>query len=262
MLKARNSTRRLAKHARWIVRRLTKRWPASGWPHGRWVVAAAVSVALLFSSVATVRSTDNVDLVLVLAIDVSHSVSNQEFDLQRIGLAKAFRHPAVIKAIHDGQRRRIAVMAVQWSGFLEQHIAVPWSVIGDTADAMAFADRLMRMRRRYTGGATHIAGAIRHATELIKKAPFAAARQVVDVSGDGRNNVNDSPRGARDAAVRAGLTVNGLAIVHKSPDLVDYYRSYVIGGPGAFVMSAGNYDDFPRAILLKLLREINMRFIL
>ena len=258
----RSPTRLLADFGRPVAQWLKARWPVNRWTISRCVAAVLVSSALLLSSVIAVRSTDNVDLVLVLALDVSHSVSDQEFDLQRVGLAKAFRHPAVIKAIQDGQRKRIAVSAVQWSGFLEQHIAVPWTIISETADAFAFADRLAQMPRRYTGGATHIAGAIRHATDLIGKAPFAAPRQVIDVSGDGRNNVNDSPRGARDRAVRAGVTINGLAIVHKTPDLVDYYRQYVIGGPGAFVVSAKDYDDFPRAILLKLLREINMRFIL
>ena len=257
-----NPMHRVTQFVRHTGRWFTPHWWAGDCVRGRWLVAVAVSCAVLISSVATVRSTDNVDLVLILALDVSHSVNNQEFDLQRIGLAKAFRHPAVIKAIQDGQRKRIAVMAMQWSGFLEQHVSVPWTVISSAADAASFADRLAQLKRRYKGGATHIAGAVRHAAGLIKEAPFAAARQVVDVSGDGRNNVNDSPRGARDVAVRAGITINGLAIVHKSPDLVDYYRSEVIGGPGAFVVSARNYDDFPRAILLKLLREINMRFIL
>lgn len=258
----RNPTRCTADIARPATRWFRARRPGSRWMLSRCAAAVLLASALLFSSAIAVRSTDNVDLVLVLALDVSHSVSNQEFDLQRTGLAKAFRHPAVIKAIQNGQRKRIAVSAVQWSGFLEQHIAVPWTIISETADAFAFADRLAQMPRRYTGGATHIAGAIRHATEMIGKAPFAAARHVVDVSGDGRNNVNDSPRGARDRAVRAGVTINGLAIVHKTPDLVDYYRQHVIGGPGAFVVPARDYDDFPRAILLKLLREINMRFIL
>ena len=117
------------------------------------------------------------------------------------------------------------------------------------------------MPRSYPNGYTHIAGAIEYSTKLVLAAPFMARRLVVDISGDGVNNVNVSPHAARDAAVRAGVTVNGLAIVNETKDLARYYERHVIGGPGAFVVEAQNYEDYIDAILRKLLREIREKVV-
>ncbi len=211
----------------------------------------------------TGRSTSTVDLVLILALDVSGSVNDQEFDLQKTGLARAFRHPAIIEAIRQGRSKRIAVSVVQWSGYREQTISIPWTVIADPIAATHFADRLATMPRAYSFplGVTNIAAVIRYATRIALAAPYAADRRVVDISGDGKSNVLEPPEKARDQAIRAGMTVNGLAILNETPDLTEYYRSHVIGGPGAFVIKANDYDDYARAILRKLIREIAHHFI-
>lgn len=250
---------RLRRLVRVLRPRTHKTWAAATWTR-----VALAAVLVLLATAQSVRSTNPVDLVLVLALDVSGSVNDHEYDLQRIGLARAFRHPAVIDAITHGREKRIAVMAVQWAGFREQFIAVPWTVIAGASSAAAFADRLAVMRRRYAYplGVTHISGVIRFATEEALAAPFVAGRRVVDISGDGKNNVMDPPQSARDDAVSAGMTINGLAIVNETHDLTEYYRAGVIGGPGAFVITATDYEDYARAIQRKLLREISQQFIM
>ena len=225
------------------------------------VVVAGAAGAVLLSTAGNVRSTQTVDLVLVLALDVSDSVNRREFDLQRTGLVRAFRHPDLVAAIQGGRTGRIAVTIVQWSGFQDQSVTVPWRVIADKAGADAFANRIADMPRSFPNGYTHIAGAIRYATRLIRAAPFMARRSVIDISGDGENNVNVPPHAARDAAVRAGITINGLAIVNETPHLVQYYERNVIGGPGAFVLKADDYETYTDAILRKLLREIKEKLV-
>ena len=229
-----------------------------------WASVALASVLILLLTPQNVRSTNRVDLVLVLALDVSGSVNNREFALQKIGLARAFRHPTVIDAITQGRNKRIAVAVVQWAGVREQVVSVPWTVIGEPSSAAMFADRLYNMRRHYAYplGVTHIAGVIRFATKVALSAPYDTGRRVVDISGDGKNNVKNSPHAARDRAVRAGMTINGLAIINETRDLTEYYQASVIGGPGAFVITANDYEDYERSILRKLLREISQSFIM
>jgi len=238
---------------------------------GPYARAAVASLALILLTGQASHSPENVDLVLVLAMDVSSSVDEREFDLQKHGLARAFRHPLVAKAIARGHFKRIAVASVQWAGYSEQRIVLPWRIVGTPVEAAAYAAELAVMPRVYTGGATHIKGIIQFGSGLALSAPYAALRRVVDVSGDGIDNVSGPPdpvarlaavRAARTEAVRAGVTLNGLAIANEEPHLAKYFENTLIGGPGAFVVSARNYDDYPRAILLKLIREIETRLVI
>ena len=219
----------------------------------------AAGLLALAPTPANVRPTVQVDLALVLALDVSSSVDAREFDLQQRGLADAFRHAKVLDAILTGPRQRIAVTVVQWAGGGEQAVSIPWTMVGSGAEAAAFADRLVQTRRRFHDGVTDISGIITYSAQHALSAPFATARRVIDVSGDGIDNVQYSPHRARDAAVAAGITINGLTILNETPDLDDYYRLTVIGGENAFVMTAANYDDYALAILRKLIREIRPR---
>lgn len=229
-----------------------------------WAGIALAALFILLLTPGSSRSTNKVDLVLVLALDVSGSVNDREYDLQKTGLARAFRHPSVIEAISQGHSKRIAVTAVQWAGFREQVVSIPWTVIAGSNGAADFADHLASMRRRYAYplGVTHISGIIRFGTEIALAAPYTTERRVVDISGDGKNNVMDAPETARDEAILAGLTINGLAIINEAPDLTAYYRSTVIGGPGAFVITANDYDAYARSILRKLIREISHHLIM
>jgi len=231
------------------------------WQRRSWVAMALACLTLCLFPSQPVRSMGNVDLVLVLALDVSSSVDAQEFDIQKTGLVQAFRHASVIHAIRRGRHKRIAVIAVQWAGYEQQQIMVPWTVVGDQSEASIFSDQLAGMPRAYPDGATHLTGIIRFSTKLALTAPYLALRRVVDISGDGVDNVKGSPQRARDTAIESGITINGLAIANETPDLFDYYRANVIGGPSAFVLAVRDYKTYPQAILRKLVREIETRLL-
>jgi hypothetical protein len=197
-----------------------------------------------------------VDLLLVLAVDASGSVSMERFALQRDGYVAAFRHPRLIQAIARTPGGAIAATMTQWTGPTMQLQVVDWTRLSDAASCGAFADAIARAPRQLFGGGTSISGAILHAAGLIGMAPFAAPRRVIDVSGDGANNRGRPAEEARDGAVAAGMTVNGLPILALEPNLDAYYRDHVIGGPGAFLVVARDFDDFERAVLRKLVQEI------
>ena len=210
---------------------------------------------------STARTELEVDLVLVLALDVSSSVDASEFVLQRDGLARAISSPDVVSALSAGPNKKIAVSVVQWSGFTEQQTKINWTILASPADVARFAAQVAAMTRRYNGGATDIGGALRFTGDHALAAPFSAPRRVVDVAGDGKNNVNASPAEERNRLVAAGVTINGLAITDGTQKLVEYYRQNVIGGPGSFVESATGYKDFELAMKRKLLREIGAPFL-
>jgi hypothetical protein len=197
-----------------------------------------------------------VDLALVLAVDASGSVDRVRFELQKQGYVAAFRHPRVIAAIQSGPNQSIAVVMMQWTGPALQVIAVPWTRISDAASANAFADAVAAAPRALFGGGTSISGAIDTGRALLFDNPYRASRRVIDVSGDGANNRGRPAALARDEAVRDGIGINGLPILALEPDLDRYYQQNVIGGPGAFVVVAKDFETFGKAILKKLIAEI------
>jgi len=194
-----------------------------------------------------------VALELVLAIDSSGSVDRREFDLQLKGIADAFRDPRVVAAVE--KTGSLAVTLLQWSGPGHQRVTMDWTRVEDAASAAGFAAALEAAGRQIEGE-TAIAPALRFAVALLQENGLEGARRVVDVSGDGASNWGEDPDAVRDAAVSAGITVNGLAISNEQPALADYYRRHVIGGDGAFLMEARDYVDFARAMRRKLIREI------
>ncbi len=199
--------------------------------------------------------TVTVDLALVLAVDGSSSVDEREFRLQMAGYADAFRNPRVVQAATTGLHRRIAVTLVQWSNLHDQRQVVPWTLVGDTAQADALAEAIRQAPRAVPAGSTSISGAIDFSARLLAGG-HRATRRVIDISGDGLNNMGRPPAVARDAAVAAGIAINGLAITTEVPALHIYYEDNVIGGPGAFALATDSFERFPEAILKKLLREI------
>jgi hypothetical protein len=219
--------------------------------------------ALLFGAArwAGAQSTPpgNVDLQLVLAVDVSGSVDQTRFELQRQGYAAAFRHRKVLDAIRSGPNQAIAVTMVQWTGPALQIHVVPWTRVGDEKSAADLADTIAGAPRRLFGGGTSISGAIDYAMTLWRTNPYRGARRVIDISGDGPNNRGRPASLARDEAVAAGVGINGLPILTLEPDLDRYYQDNVIGGPGAFVVAVTRDDDFAPAILKKLVTEISMK---
>jgi Protein of unknown function (DUF1194) len=145
---------------------------------------------------------------------------------------------------------------MQWTGPALQVVTVPWTRVSDAASVEAFADKIAEAPRALFGGGTSISGAIDSAMALLFDNPFQATRRVIDISGDGSNNRGRSVNQARDEAVRAGVGINGLPILALEPDLDHYFRQNVIGGPGAFVIAAKDFETFGEAILKKLIAEI------
>jgi len=197
-----------------------------------------------------------VELELLLAVDSSSSVDRREFDLQMQGIARAFRHPDVAAALQAAGARGVAVGLLQWSGSKRQTLAVDWMRVDDRAGARAFADRVARTARLVLSGGTSIGMALETAAAELERNGFRGQRRVIDVSGDGRANMGPRPALARDRAVARGITINGLAILNEEWALDRYYLDNVIGGTGAFIMTADDYEDFARAIKQKLVREI------
>lgn len=198
----------------------------------------------------------DVSVALVLAVDASGSVSMDRFELQKQGYAAAFRNPQVLGAIRALGTGSIAVTMFQWTGPLLHVVVADWTVIKDQASAERFAAAVAGAPRRLFGGGTSISGAIDYARLLLAQSPYHAARRVIDVSGDGSNNSGRPAAAARNEAVADGVVINGLPILTVEPDLDHYYADHVIGGPGAFMIPARNYDAFADAILKKLINEI------
>jgi len=214
-------------------------------------------LAALFVAASPVALADTaVDLQLVLAVDASGSVNQYRFDLQKQGYAAAFRNPRVIQAIRSGIAGAIAVTVVQWTGPEMQAHVIDWTVIHDEASANKFAAAIEDTPRQLFSGGTSISGAIDYGVALLLKSRFRETRRVIDVSGDGSNNRGRPVILARDDAVRAGITINGLPILALEPGLDKYYWDYVIGGPGSFMVTAQSYEQFGEAVLKKLITEI------
>jgi hypothetical protein len=197
-----------------------------------------------------------VDVNLVLAIDASGSVEDDRFELQKRGFGTAFRNPKVLQAIRAGDHQAIAVFMFQWTGPATQAVMVPWTVVKDELSADALASAIEASPRRLMGGGTSVSGAIDYSVKMFSTGPYAGTRRIIDISGDGSNNIGRPAEQARDEAVALGIRINGLPILTVEPDLDQYFRKNVVGGPGAFVIPAKNYDQFADAILRKLITEI------
>ncbi len=197
-----------------------------------------------------------VDLELVLAIDLSSSVDQNEWELQAIGIAEAFRNPSLIETIQSSAPNGIAVAVVQWSSNNSQSLAVDWTLVTDAGSGRALSRKIKHMPRMVGGGQTGIHGAIDFSIRQFKNSGYTSWRKIIDISGDGQANSGAGPGQMRDQAVAEGVIINGLAIINEEPYVDRYFRDKVIGGAGAFLMLAEDYDDFATAILRKLIREI------
>ena len=219
-------------------------------------MAALAGALLILTAARAVAQERPVDLELVLAVDASASVSDAEFDLQVGGLAEAFRHRSVAQAIRAAGDLGLAVAVVQWADYRQHALSVDWAVLRDAASARQFAEQVEGVWRSMSGN-TGIGGAIEFAILQLEGNGYAGRRRVIDVSGDGRSNQGSAAWLVRDLAVARGITVNGLAILNEDPTLDRYYLTNVIGGPGAFVMTANDYVAYRLAILTKLVTEIS-----
>jgi hypothetical protein len=203
-----------------------------------------------------------VDLELILAVDISRSMDPDEQQMQRNGYVAAITNPDLVAAITHGPNKRIALSYIEWAGPGTQNIVVDWRAIDGAAAAQAFADALAAAPLQTYRG-TSISGGITFAKSRFDDSGFTAPRRVIDVSGDGPNNMGMPIELAREEVVRAGITINGLPIMIKqmgdflSVDNLDvYYQDCVIGGSGAFLEIVRSADQFEAAIRRKLVLEI------
>jgi Protein of unknown function (DUF1194) len=227
---------------------------------------ALLGLALALFPLAA-RASDPVDMLLVLAADVSRSVTEPKFRLQREGAAAALADPDVVRAITSGPNRRIAVCFVEWATAGVQNVVVDWTVIDGAATARGFGDKLIEAPRSSIGS-TSISSAIDYSVRQIENAPYTSERRVIDISGDGNNNSGLSVTDARDRALEKGITINALVILtsaeesfrpeHTNPPggLEKYFQDNVIGGPGSFTVIAEGHESFGRSLTKKLIQEI------
>jgi hypothetical protein len=238
---------------------------------GTWLARIAFALVLTvgpFLGHFSARADEGqVDLLLVLAADVSRSVDEKEFKLQREGFAAAMVDPRVLRAMTGGPTGRIAVIFVEWASEFEQRVVVDWAVIAGEGDAQDVAQRVLGAPRSFWGR-TSISAAVEFSMAALARSPFQSDRHVIDVSGDGTNNSGIDVTAARDAAIAKGVTINGLVILSDEPlptnpththppgGLTAYFENNVIGGPGAFVIEAEGFETFGQSIISKLIKEI------
>jgi Protein of unknown function (DUF1194) len=227
----------------------------------------ALACVLLMCVGTTTARAEAVDLAIVFAADMSRSVDDDEFKLQRQGYAAAVADPSVLRAIAAGQHGGIAICFIEWSGPEEQQVVAEWTVIRDGESAASFAATLLTAPRSFAGR-TSISAAIDFSRAYAAKLGVGAERRIIDISGDGTNNSGRPAPDARDEAVAAGFTINGLAIINENPNpgflahtqppegLPEYYRQNVIGGPGSFLLVVQDFNSFGQAITNKLVTEI------
>lgn len=192
------------------------------------------------------------DVALALTVDVSGSISPAEYDVQMLGLADALEDPTISDALVRGQ---VALILIQWTGSGRQVVSIPWTRVTDRAALQSFATQVRATGRAWRHFSTAIGDALLFTAAQFAQAP-QCARQVIDVSGDGVSNEGTIVMQSRERVVALGVTINGLAIETSVENLTRYYDRFVIGGEGAFVLTALNYEDYPRAIRRKLLSEV------
>jgi hypothetical protein len=223
------------------------------------------SLAVL-AGASSARAETVVDLALVLAVDVSRSIDEVEADLQRRGYTEALTNEHTVEAILSGDNKRIALCYVEWAGINYQVPVIDWTVIDSAATAQRFAEKLSeapRTSQSWTAVGTALAFSAKH----FESSGVVARRRVIDISGDGRANDGPPAETVRDGVVADGIVINGLPVMMNRANfnrpadtgLDKYYEENVIGGPGAFMVPAANFDDFGRAVRNKLIREISMK---
>lgn len=221
-------------------------------PLARLLCASLCALGLTAGAAAPARS--DCRLALALAVDISRSIDSQDYIIQTEGLAQALEDPEVRRAILVPEGK-VTLAIYYWSGRGYQDLVQPWVTL-DSPEAL---DRVIwtvrRTPRPLARLATALGDALRYGADLMGDAP-ACDRRVIDVAGDGQNNEGISVARTYEREDFSGITVNGLAVGEHEADILDYYQTEVIRGPGAFVESAPRQEDYPAAIRRKLLREL------
>ena len=229
----------------------------------------AAALFLVFLSYSGASHAAGSDLEVILAADVSRSIDDGEFELQRKGYSAALSDPRVLTAIHGRANGVVAVCFIEWSGEEDQQVVVDWTEIRDEEDAGSAAAAILAAPRSFMGR-TSISAALDFAMARFAAAKWQANRRVIDISGDGTNNSGRPITEARDQAIATGVTINGLAIINDKPNLGYsahtqppgglplYYKQNVIGGPNAFLIVVEDFNSFADAMANKLAKEIDV----
>lgn len=223
------------------------------------IIGQAITGIILFIVTINLQQSDAqeiVDVELILALDCSYSVDDKEYRLQTYGIAQALRNPEIIRAIRAGPYQSIAISIVQWSNENSQTLALPWYRINNEQSAHNLANLVQNLARQTRPGSTSLSGAIQYSMRAFQQSPYQGIKQIIDISGDGRNNNGQDMASVRYAALALGITINGLPILTDDPTLDFYYKNKVITGPGSFVIKAKNYSDYVTAIERKILKEV------
>ena len=222
----------------------------------RWWLGTAVAIALATPIAGASAGSERADVAVVLAVDVSGSVDDNRFRLQREGIATALESDELAAAVATGANHAIEVTVIEFAE--EQHVIVSWAVLRRRDDLAAFAGWVRSAERSWLHTKTDPGRGITAADKLFATEPLVAERRVIDVSGDGRQNTGEVPTAeARDAVIAHAVTLDGLPITGGAErDLDEWYRANVIGGPGAFLIVANGYEAFAEAFRQKLLLEI------
>lgn len=229
----------------------------------RLATTVGLSAMAATATLSGARAAERVDIELVLAVDVSLSMSPTELEIQRRGYAAALTHDTVLQAIADGAYGKIAITYVEWAGTTMQRVVVPWTVIANRADAERVVAQ-MSARPPNSARRTSISAALEFSGDLFAESGFEGMKRVIDVSGDGPNNQGGPVDAVRDQLTAQGITINGLPLmttggytsVFDVPHLDRYYADCVIGGPGAFTVPVNDWTQFPEAVRRKLVLEL------
>lgn len=218
---------------------------------------AALSVTVAVALTGPVQAAD-CRLALVLAMDVSSSVDAAEDRLQRSGLASALIAPAVEQAVFSAPMP-VAMAVYEWSGRYNQHLLADWRMIDARADLYELARIIGRSKRSHNDFPTAMGYALGFGAGLLERAPPCLFK-TLDMAGDGENNEGFGPAQAYAEFPFATVTVNGLIVnaadYEAEVSLIDFYRSEVLHGPGAFLEIAQGFEDYERAMTRKLIREL------
>ncbi len=232
----------------------------------RYLNLYAVFLSCVLCASAHAEKPPAVDVALVLAVDVSYSMNQNEAEIQRLGYIHALRNPDVIEAIQSGVTGQIALAYLEWAGPTDQRLLVNWRVVSDAASARAFSDELEGAPYK-NGTTTSISAGIDYAVKMFTAIPVNPLRRVIDISGDGYSDYGRPVTAARDNAIKSGITINGLPVMNKRatwreqapPDLDKYYAQNVAGGRGSFTLVVRTLEEFDKTVLRKLVLEIASR---
>lgn len=226
----------------------------------RRIIRATLLALTVVASALPARAEGPCRLALLLGLDISSSVNDREYRLQIEGLALALTTPEVMRAILNPEGTGIAIAAYEWSGYQQQDMILPWTMLYSESDIRAFSARLMAHKRRYGLFPTAIGKSVEYAAQVLGRAP-TCSRKVLDLSGDGENNDGIGPEYFRERGDLAGIVINGLVVLGAVPDPALYYREHVMQGPGAFVAMARTFEDYQPVMVGKLIREVSHEMI-